>query len=258
MPLLRFCCRFNTFWLFWRFWKSRYMYSRGLIGFINFSLYATTKSWHAHQKICLDELVWNKLVSDVFHGTIYWVIDKTVWKPSLVTVTLLCFAEMFKALRAFRRAGFRQKVFVNLNGWRLMPPTLELVFTRSPYALKTIQRQCHLCLRVLSVLHPQKDLWGAHGSFFGALGAIFMPRTHFFSFRATFWDCLGNLGVPGWSRAGFIEILWGTFGVHFARQFPSVSSSSWSWAVFSRNFRQMFLGEAFLDAFSSMAWSPET
>ena len=99
---------------------------------------------------------------------------------------------------------------------------------------------CASCL----CLHPQKLLWGAQGNFFGALGAIFMVRTLIFSFWATFWDCLGHLGVPGWSGAGFIRI-WGTCGVHFERQFPSFSLKKWYRVGCSWNFCYTSSGEAF-------------
>ena len=50
----------------------------------------------------------------------------------------------------------------------------------------------------------------------------------------------GHLGIPGWSGIGRVIL-----GYLRTGQFPSFSSSSWSQAFFSGNFRQMFLGEAF-------------
>ena len=41
-------------------------YAERVSDFNNFKLYATTNSWHAHQKILLDELIWTKWLSDIF------------------------------------------------------------------------------------------------------------------------------------------------------------------------------------------------
>ena len=146
---------------------------------------------------------------------------------------------------------------VDFNGWRLMPPTLELVFTRSPYALKTIQRQCHLCLCVLTFLHPRKDLWGAHGDFLEHWGPFSCPEHTFFSFWATFWDCLGHLGVPGWSGAGFMKILGHLWSALWTSIFEFFVKKVIVACFFLELLLYFFWG-GFLIAFAWMFWSPET
>ena len=111
---------------------------------------------------------------------------------------------------------------------------------------------CASCL----FLHPQKHLWGAHGNFFGASGAIVMPRTHIFSFWATFWDCLGHLGVPGWSGAGFIRNL----GYLWSALWTSISKFLVKKVILGLFFLELslyFFWGGFLVAFAWMCWSPE-
>ena len=67
--ILAFCCRFDILECFGWCWISKHICSRGFFEFINFNFYATTKSWHAHQKVRLDELVWKKCVPDIFMET---------------------------------------------------------------------------------------------------------------------------------------------------------------------------------------------
>ena len=81
IQLLFCCCRFGILGFFVWCRNSNHIYSRGLSEFINVNFYATTKSWHTHQKVRLDELVRQRNM----YGNIHCVIDVTVWKPTLVT-----------------------------------------------------------------------------------------------------------------------------------------------------------------------------
>ena len=56
---------FMIFWMLLEYYISM----EGSINFIKSTFYATTKSWHAHQKIRLDELIWKKWVLFVFIRT---------------------------------------------------------------------------------------------------------------------------------------------------------------------------------------------
>ena len=59
------CRRFHIFGFLGRCWISKHICSRGFIDFIIFGFHATTKSWHAHQKIRFDELMWTKWISEI-------------------------------------------------------------------------------------------------------------------------------------------------------------------------------------------------
>ena len=66
------CCFLWQIWLFVIFGRccnSKHICSSGFFEFINFNFYATTKSWQAHQKVRLDELVWKEWVSEICMDT---------------------------------------------------------------------------------------------------------------------------------------------------------------------------------------------
>ena len=68
-------------------------------GFLTSSinLYVITRSWHAHHRVRLDELIWknSNQLQDI-RGQIYWGIDKTTWKSTVFTP--LRFAEILLLL----------------------------------------------------------------------------------------------------------------------------------------------------------------
>ena len=61
-----FCGRLDFLWFFGWCWNSKHICSGWFFKFINSNFYVTTKSWQAHQKVSLDELVWKKWVSEIF------------------------------------------------------------------------------------------------------------------------------------------------------------------------------------------------
>ena len=67
--IVGFCGRFDFLGFFDWCWNSKHICSSGFFEFINFNFYVITKSWHAHQKDRLHELVWKKWVSDIFMDT---------------------------------------------------------------------------------------------------------------------------------------------------------------------------------------------
>ena len=244
------------------------MCSRWLFEFINFSFHATTKSWIAHQKVRLDELAWKKWVSDVFMETVIELSRKPF--RNLLLWCLLVFAELllYVALPLaiknpcppprLRRTSFAHPPTESKGG--------EINHYNGMWSIQMAEASCRRPLNLFSpgahmlwrrcrgnatfacafclFSHPQKYLWGAHGNLFGASEAIFMPGTHIFSCWATFWDCLGHLGVPGWSGAGFIRNL----GYLWSALWTSISkfwSKKWYWVGFSWTFCYTSSGDAF-------------
>ena len=91
--------RFGTYFFrvccfLWDLWTSGMLLkhdSRGFVNFIKSHFYAITKSWHAHQKIRLDELIWKKWVKFIclrkiielstrpFENLLFWNLLKTAY-----------------------------------------------------------------------------------------------------------------------------------------------------------------------------------
>ena len=124
-----------------------------------------------------------------------------------------------------------------------MPPTLEPVFTRCPYAFKAILRQCHLCLCVLSFVDIRKVVCQAAGGNFGASWTLVHVQDTLVS-GGSFPGVLGSSWDPSVVR-GWI---WKDFGVPL--DFTLEVNSNFFvkqliWPAFSANFCHFFLGDAF-------------
>ena len=80
------------FWCHYRFFAADLTFEIFLadVGITNkyaradkFNFYATTKSWHAHQTIRLDELIWTKRISEIFMEKIIELSIKPFQNPLL-------------------------------------------------------------------------------------------------------------------------------------------------------------------------------
>jgi len=85
------CCRFYIVGLLGWCWISKHICSRGFIEFIILDSYATAKSWLAHQKVRLDELVWKGWVSEIFMETFVELSIKP-FENILVCQLLFCWS----------------------------------------------------------------------------------------------------------------------------------------------------------------------
>ena len=125
-----------------------------------------------------------------------------------------------------------------------MPPTLELVFTRSPYALKAIQWQCHLCLRVLSFFRILRVICEArmviveHRGPFSCSEHTFLAFGHFLGGPGPRW---APIVVRGWICRDFGVPL----ELTLERSFLSFFSKKLSWVILSSSFCYTSSGEAF-------------
>ena len=76
--------------------------SRGFSEPNNFNFHATTKSWHAHQKIRLDAFIWTKWVSEIcmkqfielsikpFQNPLFWQLFVLLKSLNIVTIIACC------------------------------------------------------------------------------------------------------------------------------------------------------------------------
>ena len=78
------CCRIDLlrFVVGWC-WNSKHIWSRGGLKPNNINFYATTKSWHAHQKIRLGESIWKEWVPEIFMEQLIELSTKPFQNPLL-------------------------------------------------------------------------------------------------------------------------------------------------------------------------------